>query len=208
MGEQYLPPLLLAVVLVLHRTLCNLYQIGFSLLVHIYQLQLFLDHQFQVPDVHFSLVLSLFQLGSQSLVDFIAAIFAFVELVPFLPVDVELLLLAADDLLQVELLLVVEDFVALVAGLHAQQHLLLSESHFQQALLFLKFGLQFLTLRLGLVDPVLVLLLENAEFADLFLSRTIDTFILSILSYRTTLCFFNSSYLILTSVKLSCAELY
>lgn len=107
---------------------------------------------------------------------------------PFFLVDVELFPLAGEQLLEVELFLVVEDFVGFVAGLHVEQHFLLGAGDLEYTLLVFEFGLQLFRPGPGLVDPLLILGLENAEFANLFLNQTQSTFILSIFSYRPTRC--------------------
>jgi hypothetical protein len=76
-----------------------------------------------------------------------------------------------------------------MASFHVEQNFLLSGCDVEEALLVFEFDFEVFGFGLGFVDFVFVLVLEYAEFADLFLTQTNVTFILSILSSRPTLCF-------------------
>lgn len=69
-----------------------------------------------------------------------------------------------------------------MASFHVEQNFLLSGCDIEQTLLVFEFDFEVFGFGLGFVDFVFVLVLEYAEFADLFLTQTNVTFILSILS--------------------------
>lgn len=169
MGEEDLSPVLFIEILILDRSFGDLIEVHFSCLIGAQQLNLFINHGFEILDMGLSFFSLSIELFCQFIVYLHCSVLSFSNLMSFLFENGKLLAKVRKFLVQIILPLIIEYFISFVTPFHIEQYFLLGYCFLNKSLLLIKAFLKKSCFVFCLSDLILIFILKDVQFPHLFL---------------------------------------